>query len=97
MKINKLQLLHDLFSEAIMLSADQKADPILIDEAKGRQAARQMNLKITGTIGILMAALDENLLTNRDAVIAIDTLRESGRYIGGQLYRTLMDHIHSSN
>lgn len=35
-----------------------------MDEAKGRSVSAQMGLKIMGTIGILMAAYEEDELTS---------------------------------
>ena len=43
-------------SEAIVLSDDIQADLLLMDEAKGRDVAEQMQIKIMGTIGLLMAS-----------------------------------------
>ncbi len=42
---------------------EKKADLLLIDEHKGRSVARKMAVEHIGTVGILMLAFDENLLT----------------------------------
>lgn len=49
-------------AEAIILTAESKANLLLIDDADGRKVAQGMDLKITGTVGILlMAAKDKKL------------------------------------
>lgn len=53
-------------SEAIILADENQSDILLIDEHKGRQVAKKMQITITGTIGILTQAFDENLLTKED-------------------------------
>lgn len=50
-------------SEAIILSNEIKADLLLMDELKGRQVAKQMGINIMGTVGVLMTAFDEKLLS----------------------------------
>ncbi|MGH9611417.1 MAG: DUF3368 domain-containing protein, partial [Bryobacteraceae bacterium] len=42
--------------EAIQLAEEQHADLLLIDERKGRQAAKRRGLRTTGTLGVLLAA-----------------------------------------
>ncbi len=43
-------------TEAIELALELAADLVLMDDAKGREAAIQLNLRIRGTIGILIQA-----------------------------------------
>ena len=45
-------------AEAIALAMECQADLILLDERMGRHAAQRMGLKVTGTLGILIAAKD---------------------------------------
>ena len=49
-------------SEAIVLATEIKADVILIDEKLGRLYAKHANLKVTGTIGVLLKAKKEGLI-----------------------------------
>lgn len=43
-------------AEAISLAFELKADAVLLDERDARQVAKRMNLKVLGTIGILVWA-----------------------------------------
>ena len=48
--------------EAIALALQLNADFILIDETRGREAAKSFGLHVTGTVGILAAAKRAGLL-----------------------------------
>lgn len=80
-------------SEAIILSDLIRADLLLMDELKGRQVAKQMGLNIMGTVGILMAAFDEKLLSAEGIEQCIDVLQNNGRHISDKLYEQLMEKI----
>ena len=80
-------------SEAIILSMEMGADILLMDEAKGRKAAAGMGLKIIGTIGILMAAYEEQMLTSLDVLECIRILKENRRYIRNGLDEQLKRKI----
>lgn len=54
--------------EAIALAINLKAGLVLIDEADGRQAARDKGLKVTGTLGILVKAKERGLVNIEDAI-----------------------------
>ena len=82
-------------SESIWLCDSRKADLLLMDEAKGRQIAKQMGLSVMGTIGMLMVSAQEGLLTKSEIEICITTLRQNGRHISESLYQQLLDRLHS--
>jgi len=52
---------------AISLALELKADLLLIDEVRGRQAAAGRHIPFTGTIGVLELAADRALLDLADA------------------------------
>jgi predicted nucleic acid-binding protein len=41
---------------------------VLLDERKGRQAARERGLRVSGTLGLIRLAADQGLVTLTDAL-----------------------------
>ena len=80
-------------SEAIILTDEQNADVLLMDEAKGRTISFQMGFKIMGTIGILMAAYEENELTAIEVRECVEGLQRAGRHISQKHYQMLLDKL----
>lgn len=80
-------------SEAVVLTDELKADILLMDEAKGRTISTQMGITVMGTIGLLISAYEDNLITSEEARICIDGLQRSGRHIGKKYYQILMDKL----
>ena len=82
-------------SEAIVFADDVKADVLLMDEAKGRAVAKTMGIYIMGTIGILLFAHEEKLLSAEEARLAIEKLKEADRHISDDLIRYALGKIDS--
>ena len=82
-------------SEAIVFADDVKADVLLMDEAKGRAVAKTMGIYIMGTIGILLFAHEEKLLSAEEARLAIEKLKEADRHISDDLIRYALSKIDS--
>jgi predicted nucleic acid-binding protein len=62
-KVEELMLILDEGeSEAIILSLELKTDLLLIDEAPGREIARQYGIPIKGILGVLLQAKDRGLI-----------------------------------
>lgn len=56
-------------SEAISLAVNSRAEILLVDEREGREVARGLGIRVTGTLGILMRAkLDGSLNSLRNTL-----------------------------
>lgn len=72
-------------SEAIVYADDAKADVLLMDEVKGRAVAKSMGIYIMGTVGILLFAHEEKLLSVEETKKALEKLRQANRHISEEL------------
>lgn len=75
-------------SEAIALALETNADLILLDDAEAREKARLYNLKITGTLGILLRAKKQGKLKSFTDVM--EDLLKTGFWINPSLKRRLL-------
>lgn len=70
-RMESIPELHEGECAAISLASELHADLLLIDERDGRSAALARHLPITGTIGILERAAEQNLLDLAEAFARI--------------------------
>ena len=68
--------------EAITLATEQRAAIVLIDELAGRRVALERGFRVVGTIGVLLAAKQKNLV---DADLAADKLLQTNFRISREL------------
>lgn len=68
---------------AIILALQERANLIIIDEALGRKVARNKGLKVTGLLGILDRAAQQNLVDFSQAIATLEktTFRASSKLI----------------
>ena len=69
--IESIAGLHDGESAAIALAAELKADRLIIDEARGRQAAVARHVRVVGTVGVLELAAEAGLIDLERAFEAV--------------------------
>lgn len=74
--------------EAILLAVRKEAGLLLIDERAGRAASRKHGVTVTGTIGVLGAAAQKDLI---DPARAVRDLRNTTFRASADLYRWLLD------
>lgn len=72
--------------EAIVLAHILQADLLLIDEISGRAEARRRNLRVTGTLGILRIAAENELI---DVPQVLTRLRDTNFYVNEGLIRSI--------
>ncbi|CAD6494314.1 MAG: hypothetical protein CHKLHMKO_00693 [Candidatus Argoarchaeum ethanivorans] len=74
-------------AEAIALALHSGAR-ILIDEKKGRNAARQLGLEIRGTLGLFVEAKKKGIIESVQE--CIDELLEAGYYLDTELIEEVL-------
>ena len=82
-------------SEAIVYADGNNADVLLIEEEAGRKVAQHMQLRVRGSIGILLYAFDKEIITRADVEKALEKMRLSERRISEHLYQYAYEHINS--
>ncbi|HUY00001.1 MAG TPA: DUF3368 domain-containing protein [Candidatus Deferrimicrobium sp.] len=82
-----INLLDEGEAETITLANEMKA-PILLDEKKGRKIAKSLNLKIQGTLGILIKAKKSGLINSiKDYILKFIT---AGYYLDKELINEIL-------
>jgi len=71
---------------AIALAIEVGADLLLVDEREARRVAGNMNLRVTGVIGILLRAYTESRIASLDAVLT-ELQEKAGFFIDAELRR----------
>lgn len=64
-------------AESILLARELDADLLLINERDGRQAAKNIGIKVKGTIGVISDCVGEHLLTIGEAAHILYVFRDN--------------------
>lgn len=75
-------------SEAIILAKELSADLILIDERAATRKARAVGLRAVGTLGVLLIAKDQGLITSLQSLL--NDLRSAGFHMSDILYHQIL-------
>ena len=79
-------------AEAIVLAIEMNADALLIDEKKGRKIAQEYGITITGLLGILVDAKQENLIQGVKPILD-RLIFEIGFRVSPKLYREILEKV----
>ena len=80
-------------SEAIAYADRNKVDYILMDEAKARETAKNLKILVMGSIGVLIRANKNGILSKSDVADALNKIKQSGQYISDDLIKTALEAI----
>ena len=83
-----LSRLHAGERDSISLALQVRADAVLLDERRGRQEAENRGLKPIGTLGVLVAAHQRELI---DLMASIDALRQTTFHASPKLLASIVD------
>jgi predicted nucleic acid-binding protein len=85
-RFNNLSQLLDIGESAAIELAISEQLPLIIDEKKGRKIARQLGLAVTGFSGLLILAVQQQVLSSQEAIILLKNAKNSGYRLSNQLY-----------
>ena len=83
--------LDDGESEAIILADELKSDVLIMDERKDRKVAQKLGIKITGTVGVLLQAYSETMISSDEIKAYLDRLKNSNIRLSESLIQKALE------
>ena len=80
-------------SECLALAKEIGAQLLIIDEQRGRKMAKRLGLKITGVVGMLVTAMQKDMLTPEEIGFSIELLQKLGFRLSKELLLWLKEKI----
>ena len=79
---------------AIRLALQEKAALVLIDDRDARIEAARLGLRVKGTVGVIIAAIAQNLISASEAIRLLETIRQrSDIWVGAKVVQAAIDEI----
>jgi len=82
--------------DVILLGQELNADWLIIDERLGPNIAQAMNFRVKGTLGILLVARQQRLISVAEAKQAVQPLHQSSVRISPRLLSWFQSQIESA-
>lgn len=79
-------------AEAIALAVEMNADLLIVDELKGRAVAKSLGLLVIGTLGILVAAKREGLVSQVGPVLN-QLKMNAGFWVSDSLQKQVLESV----
>ncbi len=83
-------------SQAIALTIQERADYFLTDDLDARNTAREQNLEVHGTIGIILRAFRDKIINKKEAIEKLRNIKElSTLFITSDIIQKIISEIDS--
>lgn len=76
-------------AEVLILAKEQNADLVILDEIMGRRYAKQLELNLTGTLGVLLKAKEKGIIGSIREILT--ELTEKGTWLNPKLIKKVID------
>ena len=80
-------------AEVLALAIEENADYVVIDDKTARMRARNMGLKVIGTLRILRMIFDANLIDKNEFIRALETLKNIGFRISDKIIERVKQEL----